>query len=985
MYPCRLYNYIRQGFGRTGNHGRFGRTRFGILVIILSLFSLTAAAQDSYEHGADPFSLVFDEIPVNLVIDGVGTFSLDVIYTEDKQLFINVENLFRITGIQCTADENGNILSGYLAGNDTRYLIDYYEKKVTAGNRSFDASSKLTRQSGTLFLESEMFDEVFGIKLIFNFRALSVRLVTSFELPIVKQVRLEKVRSNLTAIRGELPADTVLNRKYHLFRAGTLDWSVSSSQEADGGVYNTAGIALGTEMLFGEAYVAALYNDRYDFDKRQLRYQWRWADNSYKVIRQAQVGKLYVPAIAYMNSSLVGASLKNTPTTTRKASGYYTISDITQPNWTVELYINDALAGYTRADAAGSYMFRIPMVYGNTSIKLKFYSPAGEERIEERTLYMPYTLLPRGEFEYNLTGGILEDSLGSRFGRAEFNVGINRMITAGAGYEYLSSIPGNPSIPFVTATFQPTSNLLVKAEYDHGVRYKGLINYYIHKGSLLELEYASYKEGQKATRFNAEKELRARLFVPFRSGNYSGFGKLSISRLDYGEFIYSTANVVISAFYKQFSAGVTAQLNRIDLLSLFGTLDAMLSYRTNNNLMIRPSLRYNATTNQLMSYKAELEKRIKRGYFTAGYERYIQYKSNYITIAFKYDLPFARTGLSVSRNQGHAIFSENAQGSIAYNGDGRSNKSFNTSTGKGGLLLCPFLDVNGNGVFDHGESRIMVSSVEITGAKPLYDTRDTVIRIPNLNNFTEYRIRFNDGDLQNIAWQFKKKIYQVVIDPNQFRRIDIPVMVVAEINGRVDLQRNDGFMGYGRIVVNIYHENSKSPVAVTITETDGSFYYLGLLPGNYYACIDSVQLHRLGLEADPPCVKFTIKASADGDIVSSLNFVLKDLKKQDNKPDSQSLLQSGRNWSPFDHGLPVIYDECYIPVVLGSDGYQSLIHRHGLPIYCAFPVTGNRETMRLSRTTGNKMTGYVNHMSVYRHKLAITDIDNCLRSKSRTS
>ena len=59
----------------------------------------------------------------------------------------------------------------------------------------------------------------------------------------------------------------------------------------------------------------------------------------------------------------------------------------------------------------------------------------GEERTVERTMNVPYSVMPAKEFEYGLTGGMVQDSSSSRFGRAEFNYGVNPFNSywAGAG------------------------------------------------------------------------------------------------------------------------------------------------------------------------------------------------------------------------------------------------------------------------------------------------------------------------------------------------------------------------------------------------------------------------------------------------------------------------------------------------------------------------------------------------------------------------
>jgi hypothetical protein len=133
-------------------------------------------------------------------------------------------------------------------------------------------------------------------------------------------------------------------------------------------------------------------------------------DNDKKLIRQVQIGKFFSQSISSVYSPINGISISNSPTSVKKAFGYYTISDMTEPDWLVELYINGELVDFTRADASGLYVFRIPLAYGNTTITRKFYGPAGEERTENRTISVPYNFLPAGKFEYRLNAGVLESS-----------------------------------------------------------------------------------------------------------------------------------------------------------------------------------------------------------------------------------------------------------------------------------------------------------------------------------------------------------------------------------------------------------------------------------------------------------------------------------------------------------------------------------------------------------------------------------------------
>ena len=173
--------------------------------------------------------------------------------------------------------------------------------------------------------------------------------------------------------------------------------------------------------------------------------EWRWINNDHKFIKQADIGQLSGPSYS-SQWKYIGVLINNSSNTVRKTSGSYIITDTTEPNWTVELYINDVLIDYTQADAAGLYVFKVPIVYGYTVIKLKFYGPLGEERTEERITNTPYTLYQK-KVKLFFNTGIVQDSLNSRFAKI-FKLWVSRNLTIAGGLEYLSSNLNEPFIPF---------------------------------------------------------------------------------------------------------------------------------------------------------------------------------------------------------------------------------------------------------------------------------------------------------------------------------------------------------------------------------------------------------------------------------------------------------------------------------------------------------------------------------------------------------
>ena len=766
----------------------FIRYLFLFLICPVSLIKGAIIPTDDKEKTG----LIYEIIPVRVMTDGYKTFYLDALYTNKKILYIDIVKLFSTLKIPCFSEQNGNSLTGFIESEDQTYLIDYEKGILKTGTRLTQTLTGLVKDKGVLYLESKLFTELFGITLNFNYRTLYIQLISKHELPLIKLQRIEKTRSNLSKLKGEVFADTVLKRNYHLLKFGALDWSISTNRSETGSGSNNLALAVGTEIFYGEADLQVNYYDRQKFDNRQLFYLWRWVDNDKPIIKQAQIGTISTQTISYINAPVVGFSIRNSPTTIRKSKGYYFIKEFTEPNWDVELYINNVLVDYTKADASGFYVFKVPIVYGYTTLKFKFYGSMGEERTSERIKNIPYTVMPAKEFEYGFSAGIVENNNTSRFARGELNYGVNRYFTIGGGAEHLSSITNGSNIPFLTATLQPFNNLTLNTEYAHGVRTKAHLNYYFKKDISLDLEYTNYVVGQRATIQNADEEVKARLSAPFSFKKLRGFARIDWTQLVYNSFKYNQTNIMFSVYYKLLSANSSTQVNWLKGRIPNITSDLNLLYRFGKGYTFRPSIQYNVYKNAVTMYNLTLEKYISKGDISIAYERIISSNTTIINLNFKYDLNFARTNVSVSQQKqrtehsekpekASTVFSESVQGSLVF---GRGNKyiykSNNPSVGRGGISFYPFLDINQNGKFDKGESMVKLSTSRIMHSK-IINEKDSILSIPDLMAFTWYTFEFKDTDLGNIAWRFKKKRYKIIIDPNQFKRVDVPIVPVYEI------------------------------------------------------------------------------------------------------------------------------------------------------------------------------------------------------------
>ncbi|MDP2423093.1 MAG: hypothetical protein U1C46_10975 [Bacteroidales bacterium] len=829
----------------------------------------------------------YEEIFVYMRVQGIGAFEINAYYSyNNNRLYLPVVELFQLLKINTEASVDFDVTTGFLIDEKRRYVIDYNTRSIRIdGAISPLQEDDLLKTETGLYLFTGVLGRVFGLFCTFNFRNLSVELKTDLELPAIRELRLQQMRSNIERLRGVVKADTAIGRNYHLLRFGMVDWALSSTQISHSTTDTRAALGVGAELLGGEANLFLNHSTRDGFNERNQHYQWRWANNQSKLLRQVRAGKVAPSSIASIYDPLIGVSVTNAPTTYRRSFGEYTITDFTEPGWTVELYINNVIVDYQTADASGFYSFNVPLVYGTSQVMFKFYGPYGEERIMERFINIPFNFLPKGEVEYTITGGMVRDSSQSVYSRGEVNYGVSRFLSMGAGIEYLSSITTGTEIPFLTASLTPFRNLLLSGEYAHGVRSKALMSYRFPSNLMLELDYTNYVEGQQAIRFNYLEERKATLAIPLKLAFLKGFTRFSFRQNIYEMLTYNTADMTFSTYFGPVNANLSGYASWIDDKTPYIYSNLSLGFRLGRGYTLRPHAQFDISNKDILSYKAELEKRILRsGYLSLSYEEHLRAAYRSVDLSFRWDFSVAQTNLGARVSKESVTTTQGARGSIAFgSGNNYIHADNRSSIGRGGLTIIPFLDVNHNGTRDLDEPIASGLNVRINGGRMLRWANDSLIRVVELEPYASYLLELDETSLENIAWRIKDKVISINVDPNQFKKINIPVLPVGEVNGRVYLRDESGMRGLGRIILNFYTSDDMY-ISRTMSEADGLLTFLGLVPGEYYAKIDSAQLNRLGWIAEPERIEFEIEPLSIGDIVDGLIFELSPLKVKEPIP-----------------------------------------------------------------------------------------------------
>lgn len=839
----------------------------------LILFLLLPAA--GYAQDDEEIESIADEISVTLDVKGIGTIDIPALYKDDD-VYLQITSVFDFIKIRNIPYADGDSIIGFFINEKDIYLIDRPNNRIVYKSVEYklDENGILSTETA-MFLNLKYFKSIFGLDGTFYFRRLVVTLSSDEELPGIKEARLELMRRNVSRLKGDVIADTTVKRTSPFFHFGMADWAVMTSQQSQSGDQTTINLGMGASLAGGELNTSLNYFSQQAFTEKLQFYQWRHVNNENPYVRQIAVGKIFTQSTATLYAPVVGVQVTNASTIYRKAYGSYQLSNTTEPGWTVELYVNDVLVDFKKADASGFYTFDVPLIYGYTVVKLRFYGPYGEVRTSQQFINIPFNFLPAKEFEYAVSGGVVEDGKDSRFSRANMKYGLSRNITIGGGTEYLSSVTSGTTMPFVNSSIRLAPRMMLSGEYAHSVRTRGIFSYRLPSGIQTELDYTKFAKGQTAIFFNFREERKAIISMPLHIKNLSLFTRLTLDQIIVPATQYTNVEWAFAGFAGRVGLNLTSYASFVKQNTPYFYTVASVSVPVPAKTLLTTQIQYDHKANIPIFMKLTIEKSVfSKGFVSLAYQEYFNANNRNFLVGMRYDLSFARTAVSILSGTNNTYSRIGAaSGSVIF--DKKSdfvNANNRTNVGKSGVTIRPYLDLNFNGIRDNGEQLAPGLKVKLNGGRIIYNERDTIIRILDLEPYNTYYIELLRNSFDNISWQIKNKTMNVIANPNNFTLIEVPVVVAGEVSGTVSIKSNGG-NGQGQIVVGVYNKDSVL-VARAVSESDGYFNYLGLAPGQYTVRVDAGQLAKLHLKAQPEQFVINIKSNKEGDVADGLDFML---------------------------------------------------------------------------------------------------------------
>ncbi|SDH93112.1 hypothetical protein SAMN04488062_1187 [Flavobacterium omnivorum] len=816
-----------------------------------------------------------DEVLVLLQVKYIGSREISSVIC-GSDVYLSIPEVLDFIKIRNTPNSNFTVINGFFINQNNTFKIDQNTNTIFYKEEVFTLKpSDFIRTSTNLFLKASYFNQIFGLENSFSFRSLSVEMTSKLELPAIKEARLQAMRDNLNKIKQEFIADTTIVREKPLFHFGTANWAVNTIQQSEGGHSERILLNLGGIVAGGELTTSLNYTNNQPIAAKNQFYRWRYVNNDNKYIKQLTLGKISAPSKATILFPFVGAQITNASTRIRKSFGTYILSDHTQANWTVELYINNVLIDYLQADTNGFFSFNVPLMYGRTEVTLRYYGPWGEEQFFSNQFVVPALFLPKKEIEYTISSGIIEDGRGSIFTNAKVNYGLSNYITLGGGLEYISSLESNKSIPFLNSSFRLSSQLFLTASYYSKVLYDLNLNYTTPKNLRFDFDYIKYDKNQEAVRFNYSEMRKASISMPIRSSFFSGTSRFNIQHNRFNTSKFTTSEFLLSGSSHGFNFNFTTNAffikNQKPLV--FSTIST--SFQLPKRFVLVPQLRYGYDASIMTTLQTQLRKPIfKKGFIQASFDYNFKNKNSSFQIGFTHNFDKINTGFLSIFNNNSASFSQYAIGSLMFEPQA-DFVSFNNriSVGRASVKFVPFLDSNGNGKKEVKEPLVTGVKIVLMGGDRHIVNADGTTIITGLEPYSNNYVELNTSKINSIAWRIKNKTLNCTLNPNELKIIEIPVIVVGEVSGMVYQKVNDQLLGIGGLKVVIY---DLKDILITdiLSEPDGYFSFLGLKSGKYSAKIDSHQLENLQMMAAPSAQNFEIDNGIDGAFIDTLEFVL---------------------------------------------------------------------------------------------------------------
>ena len=841
--------------------------------LLLAIATTGPATRELSAQGAAP-----EKVLIELSLGRIATRTVEAYRVGDDAL-VPLGAFFDLAELRTTRRADSSFEAIVQPGNQP-LIVNPVTHAVQLGKEKLSIQDQQLLTTPTeVYLSTAVLARVLGIEWDVSWPDLQVVVVDPSNLPLARRLRREamlQARASRTNESEYTGLDLALERPK--VDGVVFDYSVlAPSTGLAGTVYSSM---LGLDVL-GGSLALGLQSQGGSATAPRSETSWTgvWRENRW--LSELTIGDGF--ATGPNGRNLRGLALSNSPYARPTTLGDVPFNGQLGAGWTVEAYRGGRLMGFDSVNALGQFSFDVPIQYGENPVDFVAYGPFGEVREFNQTYRANTDGLPAGRFEYGVSAGQCRTVLCSATGNLDLRYGLSTRWTLRAGVDqFWRDSLGNLTHPYVGAIGTLSNSFMVEAEAVGNAVLRGVVQYEPSVNLQFTAEGDHFASGVQAPILTPEgRQNQWTLSAFFRPSSQLGANYLEASldrastagsditsgRLG-GSLQFADLRILPAIRFQRETGAIPQQSQTFYDLNTFllpwtslGKFFGQITARTTFEIQqgVGPS-----------SASAYLGIPLLRGLRSeagVSWTRGLPGASASLMIAA--ELPTVRsyttvTGGGLNQTTGTQYVS----GSAIYNPERNSvDFSANTALSRGGVTGRVFLDANGNGRFDPGEE--LLPNVRIV-VGPVFSFSDSngVYRVWDILPYEPTSVTVDSASLTSPLWVPAFAVARLEPSPNRYRTLDIPILPGGVIEGKVSAPAGQPTAG---VAIVLRHPASGEQRVLT-TFSDGTFYAIGVRPGEWDLTVDPKCLQLLKATAAP--LHFTMAASPQGATVSGLEVTL---------------------------------------------------------------------------------------------------------------
>ncbi len=749
---------------------------------------------------------------------------------------------------------------------------------------------QLLFMDGELFLATDRLGALFNLNFDISWPDLTVTVLNPDSLPAAQRIRRDQMRM-LLAERGRARPDTIMGGAHTKWDGLVLDYNLAfpiSDNLVGGSAYQ---FSMGGQAAGGALQVGIRSLGSVESGATEFAATWRgvWIDNKY--VKQLSLGTATLTGPRY--TGIRGVSVTNSPYIRPSYVGQLDYYGRLEPGWELEAYSGAQLVAFDSISPGGDYSITLPVGYGENPVDFVAYGPYGQVRRFNQTYRVVSQQLPYRQFEYGVAAGACISALCDGALNADVHYGLSRRVTVRGGVEgYSRDSLSDVVHPYALATGLVGNALTLEGEVVGNGWVRGAARVEPSLNLRLAAGYSVFDQSVERSVIAPMGRRSQWLFDAFLRPvpSLSSLYIQAMAEIDGGvDFDMSRGRVQASVQADGVRLYPYVRFERMApkigdaSTSEYAGLSAYTTTRPSwgpvlGNLWFRGDLEAGggegmnlAALSIAKSFGPAL--RVEVG---AGWHRNIPGTTFKLSLV-SYLPTLQATTTAIAPTEGGGGVLQTVQGTVVYDrNQGRVTANPNPGIQRSGVSGTVFIDENANGTRDPGEPgagdiRVTVGSyTSKTDSLGQYHVWDVPAFEPVL-------VQIDTTSLDNPLYVPAFTTASLQPPPNAYRPLDLPLVTGAVLEGRVV---QDGAPVPGITLVLTNQSNGKTTSIATFS--DGSFYVLGVKPGQYTLEVDARDLVARGLTGT------TLHVTAQPDAPDQLSNLVVEVRAVPSAPKSES-------------------------------------------------------------------------------------------------